>query len=250
MNELTTQNIQLPDTLEDLSKFVLVGREKLNAVRAEIRAIEKVGLAKEVHEQKLLEAQEIAEAVLDAEVKVGELTARIPKNERVRTDLVDTGVAQTKRSQLQKIGIHEKQAERYEQLAKNPEIVEKTKQEARKRGEVVTRSSVLQAINASKPKPPSYDPIKEAKARHEQFQSKKDQKIISFADMADDKRDQKIVAEDLLNQIIDCVSKINQVAAFNKGDVLQLIDPPEWLHGQLQKSIEIIDFIKRRLYER
>lgn len=83
--------------------------------------------------------QEIAEAVLDAEVKVGELTARIPKNERARTDLVDTGVAQTKRSQLQKIGIHEKQAERYEQLAKHPEIVEKAKQEARKRGEVVTR---------------------------------------------------------------------------------------------------------------
>lgn len=88
MNELTTQNIQLPDTLEDLSKFVLVGREKLNAVRAEIRAIEKVGLAKEVHEQKLLEAQEIAEAVLDAEVKVGELTARIPKakNQYYATD--------------------------------------------------------------------------------------------------------------------------------------------------------------------
>ena len=63
MNELSQTTRQLPDTLEDLSKFVLIGREKLNSVRAEIRAIEKVQLAAEVHEQKLEEAQEIAEAI-------------------------------------------------------------------------------------------------------------------------------------------------------------------------------------------
>ena len=48
---------KLPASLDDLSKFVLVGREKLVAVRAEIRAIEKVGLAQEVRKQKLSEAQ-------------------------------------------------------------------------------------------------------------------------------------------------------------------------------------------------
>ena len=32
-------------TLEELAKFVLIGREKLTAVRAEIRAIQKVGLS-------------------------------------------------------------------------------------------------------------------------------------------------------------------------------------------------------------
>ena len=63
MNELTTQKAMLPDTINELSKFVLVGREKLVAVRAEIRAIKKVGLAQEVREQKLHEAQDIADAV-------------------------------------------------------------------------------------------------------------------------------------------------------------------------------------------
>ena len=58
---------------------MLVGREKLVAVRAEIRAIDKVGLAKEVREQKLQEAQAISEAVLDAEVKIGELMRSVPK---------------------------------------------------------------------------------------------------------------------------------------------------------------------------
>lgn len=50
MNDITTTTQQLPDTLEDLSRFVLIGREKLNSVRAEIRAINKIGLAKEVAE--------------------------------------------------------------------------------------------------------------------------------------------------------------------------------------------------------
>ena len=58
-NELQAYSAQLPDTLPDLTKFVLIGREKLNAVRAEIRAIQKVGLAQEVHEQKLKEENSI-----------------------------------------------------------------------------------------------------------------------------------------------------------------------------------------------
>ena len=98
MNELSTTTKQLPDNLPDLSKFVLIGREKLNAVRAEIRAIEKVGLAQEVHQQKLHEAQEIAEAVLDAEMRIGELTAKIPKaHENQYTKMpIDSGVEKQK----------------------------------------------------------------------------------------------------------------------------------------------------------
>ena len=61
------QTTLLPDKIEDLSKFILVGREKLNSVRAEIRAINKLKLAQEVREQKRMEAKMIAEAVLDAE---------------------------------------------------------------------------------------------------------------------------------------------------------------------------------------
>jgi len=79
MNELDLKKETLPDTPEDLAKFVLVGREKLKAVKAEISAIEKVGLAKEVHSQKMQEGQEIAEAVLLSEQRLGELLEEIPK---------------------------------------------------------------------------------------------------------------------------------------------------------------------------
>ena len=79
-SELTIiQNANLPDTLGDLSKFILVGREKLTAVRAEIRAIRRLKLAEDVHRQKQEEASMLAEALLDAEVKIGELLKEIPK---------------------------------------------------------------------------------------------------------------------------------------------------------------------------
>ncbi len=80
MNEIAVMpSYEMPDTIEDLSKFVLIGREKLVAVRAEIRAIEKVGLAKSVRKQKLEEAQAISEAVLDAEVRIGQLMRELPQ---------------------------------------------------------------------------------------------------------------------------------------------------------------------------
>ena len=81
-----SKNTNLPDTIKDLSKFILIGREKLNAVRAEIRAIDILKLAEEVHNQKLEEASWLAEAVLDAEVKMGELLKKIPKKQGKRTD--------------------------------------------------------------------------------------------------------------------------------------------------------------------
>lgn len=153
MNELETVNRMLPDTLPELSKFVLIGREKLNAVRAEIRAIEKVGLAKEVHEQKLLEAQEIAEAVLDAEAKIGELTAKIPKatkdNARKQFDN-SVDLIRPKSETLSEIGIPQHTAERFERLARHPEKVQEAKQTARKEDRIVTRQDVFNAIKEAK----------------------------------------------------------------------------------------------------
>lgn len=262
MNEVTTyQSQQLPDTLEDLSKFVLIGREKLTAVRAEIRAIEKVGLAKEVHEQKLHEAQEIAEAVLDAEVRIGELTARIPKatpNNNPHHE-IDSGVelVKPKSEAIQEIGLTQKQAERYEKLARHPEIVEEVKAEAREKGEVVSRSQVLSAINANAPKPPKKkDPVIEATIRHEEFEEQKKSGVISLADAKHDEMDKNILARSLLTEIMDCNRRVNALAVFNKTEALERIKEIEtassmdFLIKNLSNSIQVLSFIKNKLTER
>lgn len=146
MNEIVTNTANLPANIEDLSKFVLVGREKLTAVRAEIRAIQKVGLAKEVAEQKRQEAQQLAEAVIDAEVRIGELMRQIPKAQGARTELGNTAV--TKLEALENAGINKMTANRFEQMSKHPEAVAAAKAEAREADDIVTRSAVLDKIKA------------------------------------------------------------------------------------------------------
>lgn len=150
---LTTQNTQLPATMDDLAKFVLIGRDRMAAVRAEITAINRLGLAQEVREQKLAEAQQISEVVLDAEVKLGQLIAAMPKSvggrpssETGNTDV--TSFQKPKEQALREIGFDKMQANRLETLAKHPEIVAQAKAEAREQDDIVSRSFVLEKIKA------------------------------------------------------------------------------------------------------
>lgn len=192
MNELTQTARQLPDNLEDLSKFVLIGREKLNAVRAEIRAIKAVELAAEVHEQKLQEAQEIAEAVLDAEAKLGELTAKMEKSVGGRPSETINAAVNSKKQQLENIGISQMQASRYETLAKHPEQVEKAKAEARAEGRIVTRQDVTHKI-ATECYPNKYQKAakeyREAIKRNDEFEEQKAEGIVDLADAKQNKSD-------------------------------------------------------------
>lgn len=152
MCDLTKTQVNLPDTLEDLSKFVLVGREKLTAVRANIRAIDKLQLAEDVREQKKEEAQMLAEALLDAEVRIGDLLKQIPKatkgNQYTGKMVGDSSVdnQKTKKQVVEELGFNQKQAERFEKLSSNKDIVEQVKAEARENEDIPTRSRVLQLV--------------------------------------------------------------------------------------------------------
>ena len=154
MQDLTVVQHNLPATVDDLAKFVLVGREKLVAVRAEIRAIDKVGLAQEVRAQKLQEAQAISEAVLDAEVKIGELMAKVPKannggaNQYQAKATPRSQEQKTKAEVIREAGFTPKQVQRFQILAAHPEIVEQAKAEARENDDIVSRSLVLNMVKA------------------------------------------------------------------------------------------------------
>jgi len=154
MNDLALYNNNLPASMDDLTRFVLLGREKLVAVRAEIRAIEKLKLADEVRAQKIEEAQYIAEAVLDAEVRVGELLKTVPKasggdrkSNNFKSSSADTFENDTPKQQTQsEIGINKQKAARFMKLAENPAIVETAKATARDNEDIVSRTLVLEMI--------------------------------------------------------------------------------------------------------
>ena len=154
MNEITARTAQLPDTLEDLSRFVLVNEERVQALRAEIRAIKKVSLAKEVYEQKLAEAQEIGKVTVEAAQKMGELLLQIETAQGKRTDIETSSPygkeVKTKAESIEEIGIGTKQAYQYQQMAQNPEAVQAAIDKAIERGDVVSRSQVMKEIKALK----------------------------------------------------------------------------------------------------
>ena len=156
MNELTVHSKQLPDNLPDLAAFVLVGREKLTAVRAEIRAIGKLQLAEEVRQQKRDEAQMLSEALLDAEVRIGELTKAIPKatnggaNQYGAKPTAMSEKQKTKSEVITDLGFTPKQVERFEILANNPDVVEEVKREARENDDIPTRTRVIDLVQQRK----------------------------------------------------------------------------------------------------
>ena len=248
MNEITTQARQLPDTLEDLSKFVLVGREKLNAVRAEIRAIEKVQLAAEVHEQKLEEAQEIAEAVLDAETKLGELTRDMEQAQGQRTDLghSNSGVTKSKEKQLADIGLTKMQTSRYETLASHPEVVEQAKADARANGRIVTRADVLNRIAPPKSHQQTVREIeKQARAERKEFEEKKKDSVVSFEEIKRDQRNERLILNRTdcdLKRVIGAIGDLNFLNTEEVDALIKTLDKKEkeWYIRELQGSISIL----------
>lgn len=160
MNSLSVVQSGLPDSLPDLARFVLIGRDKLQAVRAEISAIQKLGLAKEVYEQKKTEAQEIAETVTLAEMRTGELLKAIPKATKgaggnrykraSRENDTTVDFSTTKGQAIKSLGFTQKQAERMQALADNQQIVKQAIQEARDNDDIVSRAFVLDKIKQAK----------------------------------------------------------------------------------------------------
>lgn len=174
MSDLIARENNLPATMEDLSKFVLVGRDKLQAVRAEISAMKNLNLAKEVREQKLAEGQEIGKLVLLAEAKLGELFNQMPKatkgtganqyQEKVaeipparkfsesESESVDEAEspAKPKLEVAKQMGFNKNQVADFQKLADNPDAVQKAIDDAQDNGEIVTRSNVLAKIKQVK----------------------------------------------------------------------------------------------------
>lgn len=162
MNGLANIEKQLPGNLEDLSKFALVGREKLKAVRAEISAIERVGLAKEVLEQKRTEAQDIAELVTLSEVKIGKMLREIPKatkgtgsNQYKKTSgeiPADGNFSKNKSEVLYEIGLKKNTASAFQKMAEHEDIVREAIAEARENNDIISRSAILSEIKKAEQK--------------------------------------------------------------------------------------------------
>lgn len=153
MNELAAyQRDDLPAKPADLAKFMIVAQEKVKAVKAEIRAIQKLNLAKEVYAQKMEEQRRLQEVILLSYQRMGEITREIPKdcrfhgnqygevNSRLRED------TKSKKQAIQELELSTSQVHRMEQMAAHPDIVDEVISESQAGQTEATQGEVLRRI--------------------------------------------------------------------------------------------------------
>lgn len=152
MNELATcQGDDLPAQPSDLAKFMIVAQEKVKAVKAEIRAIQKLNLAKEVYAQKMEEQRRLQEVILLAYRRMGEITREMPTTQGARTDRElsrtnTTKFEKSKKQATQELGFSKDQVSRMEQMAAHPDIVEEVIAESQAGQTEATQGEVLRRI--------------------------------------------------------------------------------------------------------
>ena len=152
MDELTTRTTQLPDTLEDLSQFVLVNKAKLDAYRVKLRAVNRLSDAQEIREQTFQEAQEVANALIAAEARIGEILLSIPKNTSYHgnqhQEVTSNGVenAKNKSEVTEEMGYTRHEVSDYQRIAQNPAVVNLVLEQAERDGKIVSHAQVMKKI--------------------------------------------------------------------------------------------------------
>lgn len=155
--EITKRISSLPTKAVDLSEFILVGKKALIAQKAKLEAIQKVEKGFAAKEAALSDTQDLAEVLLYAEAKLGELCEIIQSEQGKRTDLLgDSDV-----TKLEKIAPKIERS-RAKQLNNNRDIIAEIVAKAREQGEVPIRQQVLREIRLAQPKPQP-QPIPEGK---------------------------------------------------------------------------------------
>lgn len=154
MNDLETYQAQLPDALDDLTQFVLIGRSKLNAYKLKLQAVNKLTDAQSIRDQTMQDMQDVSIAIIAAEQRIGEIMLSIQKqsggvNQYNKEDF--SGQPEKSKMQIAKEqGYSKNQVSEYQRLAQNPEIVQKVIDDAMKSGDIVTRTQVMKEIRSAK----------------------------------------------------------------------------------------------------
>lgn len=152
MDELTTRTAQLPDTLEDLSQFVLVNKVKLDAYRVKLRTINRLSDAQEIREQTLQEMQDVSSALIAAETRIGEILLNIPKQSggvnQYNKEENSRHLEKSKSETISEMGYSKDQASDYQRMAQNQAVVNLVLEQAEREGRVVSHAEVMKQIKA------------------------------------------------------------------------------------------------------
>lgn len=198
MNQLTTTTQQLPEAIEDLTQFVLVGKAKLQAYMLKLQTVNKLSVAQEIRDQTLAEAQEISSAVIAAEQRIGEILLEIPKQAGKRTDIETssehTEEVKTKSEIAADMGYTRHDVSDYQRMAQNPEVVQMVINKALENGEVVTKSQVMKEIKTATEKAKAE--VEANKTTREKFEIARAERLQKEIDELKSQEQKTVVPDD------------------------------------------------------
>lgn len=207
MNELAAyQQATLPVQPSDLAKFIVVAQEKLKSVKAEIRAIQRLDMAKEVYDQKIEEQARLQELTLLAYQRMGEITREMPKstgNQYTNASSRKREEAKPKFQAVQDLGFSTSQVGRMEQMAAHPDVVEEVIAESQAGQTEATQTEVLRriknqgnkVIDLTQAKKDRYDADME-KIDRDYINLKLFRKATSYLELFQ-------ITDDILNSVVD-----------------------------------------------
>jgi len=157
MNDLAKRELNALTKPEEIQKWILIGKVRLKAQIMAIRAIKDIEVGMAAKEAALNDTQDLAEELLYAEARLGEMIEAIPKQGRNK----DYGSSKGTIITLPE-GIDKKQSHYAQELSRHEDTIAEVVAEAREKGEIPVRHHVLKAIKANKPKPET-PPLPEGK---------------------------------------------------------------------------------------
>lgn len=262
MNELITQNDQLPQTIKEKTAYVLFGSDALSAYRKKLKAVkEKFGISSEQYKQIQLEAQETAENLLLFSVDIGKEMQKIDKasggdhgNQYTggKND-VDDSFAKTKTETIHDMGFTDRQARDFQTLAKHPETVQKAIEDARKEDRIVTRQDVLNRIIPPMTHKRSMSEMKrQAREEHKDFKETSKDGVVDFQKINKDKSNQEIIALDTNITINKALSSVATIGFLNVEDInlmIKLLKPEarQDMLRQIRRAGEVLDHLAVKL---
>jgi N6-adenosine-specific RNA methylase IME4 len=145
-SHIARRKSNLPAKPSELRKWILIGKVKLRAQIAAIKAIKSIEEASVATQAALEDTQDLAEELLYAEAQMGAMLEAIPKSGKDQTSGRGSMVSLPD-------GIGHKESHYAQKLSKNEGVIATVVAEAREKGEVPVRQHVLRKIKANAPKP-------------------------------------------------------------------------------------------------
>ena len=137
---------RLPQTVEDLVDFIIVGNEAIKSFKAKLQACNKSEIAKMARDQALSDGQRVSRLVIDAESRLGELL----ENTNNKNHIKNTDGSLKGTIGGLPVGLDKKQSHYAQEIHRHPEIVEEVFENYKDKEDIPTKHAILKRIKEVK----------------------------------------------------------------------------------------------------